>query len=156
MKTLLRLLRRGILYLVAQSSYPTSRERMMGMFTLGKAQGRKEALKELPITQVQPRQMTARVYLPPGEWTRQYRASHLIVPPIIRTNTEPIDQDDSWLNSVPKEPTFAQAQAMLKQDIAEVPTARDIAPKFDPLNTDEYPAVVKLLHQKRQQERHAS
>src|SRR5260221_8685598 len=75
--------------------------------------------------------------------------------PVIRTNTDPLG-DDSWLNSVPKEPTFAQAQAMLKADIAEVPTARDIAPKFDPLNTDESPAVVKLLHQKRQQERHAS
>src|SRR5260221_12259312 len=89
-----------------------------------------------------------------------FKARHLkFMPEPVRTNTDPLDPEKdfpAFLNSVPKEPTFAQAQAMLKADIAEVPTARDIAPKFDPLNTDEYPAVVKLLHQKRQQERHAS
>ena len=80
-------------------------------------------------------------------------------PPVIRTNTDPLDPEKDFppfLNSTPQEPTFLQAQAMLKADISEAPTARDIAPKFDPLNTDEYPAVVALLHQKREQERHAS
>ena len=91
---------------------------------------------------------------------RYFKARHLeFMPEPVRTNTEPIDPGKDFppfLNSTPQEPTFLQAQAILKADISEAPTARDIAPKFDPLNTDEYPAVVKLLHQKRQQERHAS
>ncbi len=151
MKTLLRLLRRGILYLVAQSSYPTSRERMMGMFTLGKAEGRREALKELPIVHVQPRQMTARVYLPPGEWTRQYRASHLIVPPVIRTNTEPIDlatDFPEWLNSP------IAVEHMTPAEIERVPAIRDLTPAFDPDDTNEVPAIMKLYYQERQA-RHA-
>ncbi len=88
-----------------------------------------------------------------------FKARHLeFMPGPVRTNTEPIDMEKdfpAFLNSVPKVPTFAQAQAMLKVDISEAPTARDIAPKFDPLNTDEYPAVVALLHQDRQQRRQA-
>ncbi len=166
MKTLLRLIRRGILYLVAQSSYPTSRERMMGMFTLGKEAGRKEALKDLPITQVQPRQMTARVYLPPGEWSRRYRESNLIVPKPVRTNTEPIDEktdfppwinseqaekmDDQewtdWLNSKPP----VAVEHMTPAEIERVPTIRDLTPAFDPDDTNEVPAIMKLLYQERQ------
>src|SRR5216683_1682284 len=171
MKTLLRLIRRGILYLVAQSSYPTSRERMMGMFTLGKEAGRKEALKELPIVQVQPRQIaqSVEVHLPPGEWTRRYRASHLIVPPVIRTNTAPIDEKTDfpkWLNSEQAEKMDAQEwtdwlksapiaiEHMTPDQIAAVPTRRDLTPAFDPENTDEVPAIMKLYYQERQA-RHA-
>ncbi len=64
--------------LVCWINYPTSRERMWHMYSLGKAQGRKEALKDLPIVQVQPRQTTKPVelHLPPGEWTRQWRETH--------------------------------------------------------------------------------
>ena len=171
MKTLLRLLRRGILYLVAQSSYPTSRERMMGMFTLGKAEGRREALKELPITQVQPRQTTTKVYLPPGEWSRRYRESNLIVPkqPVIRTNTAPIDEKTDfpgWLNSEQAEKMDAQEWAdwlkpasiavghMTPAEIERVPTIRDLTPAFDPDDTNEVPAIMKLYYQERQA-RHA-
>ena len=83
---------------------------------------------------------------------RYFKARHLeFMPEPVRTNTDPLG-DDSWLNSVPKEPTFLQAQAMLKQDIDKVPTAKNLLPEI----TEEMPAVVALLHQKRQQERHAS
>jgi len=70
---------RFIYRLVCWINYPTSRERMWHMYSLGKAQGRKEALKDLPIVQVQPRQTTKPVelHLPPGEWTRQWRETHL-------------------------------------------------------------------------------
>ena len=121
----------------------------MGMFTLGKAEGRREALKELPIVHVQPRQMTARVYLPPGEWTRQYRASHLIVPPVIRTNTAPVDPFPDWLTSGP-----LKVEHITPDQIAAVPTIRDPAPTFDPDDTNEVPAIMKLYYQERQA-RHA-
>src|SRR6266478_6205600 len=72
--------------LVCWINYPTSRERMWHMYSLGKAQGRKEALKEVPIVQVQPRQTTQPVelHLPPGQWTRQWREFFLKIrrPPI--------------------------------------------------------------------------
>src|SRR5258707_12776156 len=107
---------------------------------------------------------TARSYPQPQKIVnphgRYFKARHLeFMSEPVRTNTDPLDPEKDFppfLNSTPQEPTFLQAQAMLKADISEAPTARDIAPKFDPLNTDEYHAVVKLLHQKRQQERHAS
>ncbi len=79
------------------------------------------------------------------------------MPEPVRTNTDPLDMEKdfpAFLNSVPKVPTFAQAQTMLKQDIAEAPTARDIAPKFDPDDTNEVPAIMKLYYQERQA-RHA-
>ena len=90
---------------------------------------------------------------------RYFKAHHLeFMPPVVRTNTEPIDLEKdfpAFLNSLPKEPTFLQAQALLKQDIDKVPTARDLTPKFDPDDTNEVPAIVKMLHQDRQQRRHA-
>ncbi len=73
----------------------------------------------------------------------------LVPPPVIRTNTEPIDPTTDfpeWLNSA--------VEHMTPAEIERVPTIRDLTPAFDPLNTDEYPAVVKLLHQERQA-RHA-
>src|SRR5260370_17428685 len=78
---------------------------MWHMYPLDKAQERKEALKDLPIVQVQPRQTTKPVelHLPPGEWTRQWRETHpelihkplTIVLPVITEDA----YDDSWLNS---------------------------------------------------------
>ncbi len=79
--------------------------------------------------------------------------------PVIRTNTDRLDPEKdfpAFLNSTPQEPTFAQAQAMLKQNITEVPTAKNLLAEITPEITEEMPAVVALLHQKRQQERHAS
>jgi hypothetical protein len=108
--------------LVCWINYPTPRERMWHMYALGKAQGRKEALKEVPIVQVQPRQTTQPVelHLPPGEWTRQWRATHseLIRKPLptVLPVTEDFS-DESWLSSE---------------------------------TTEEMPAVVKLLHERRQ------
>jgi hypothetical protein len=119
--------------LVCWINYPTLRERMWHMYSLGKAQGRKEALKELPIVQVQPRQTTQPVelHLPPGEWTKQWRATHpeLIRKPI--TIALPVitedSYDDSWLNSKPPLKISQDGQA-----------------------TEKMPAVVKLLHERRQ------
>jgi hypothetical protein len=117
--------------LVCWINYPTPRERMWHMYALGKAQGRKEASKEVPIAQ--PRQTTKPVelHLPPGEWTRQWRETHpeLIRKPITRVLpaiTEDFS-DDSWLNSKPPLKISQDAQA-----------------------TDEMPAIVKLLHERRQ------
>jgi hypothetical protein len=109
MKTLLRLVKR----LTTWINYPTSRERMWHMFYCGKVAGRKEALAELPITQVQPRQTTdpLRVNLPPGQWTRQWREANLtkygVMPvelakvPTVHDLTEGFPD---WLNSsvIPK------------------------------------------------------
>jgi hypothetical protein len=90
-------------------------------------------LKELPIVQVQPRQSTKPVelHLPPGEWTRQWRETHseliqkpiTIVLPVITDDFN----DDSWLNSKSPLKISLDAQA-----------------------TEEMPAVVKLLHERRQ------
>jgi len=113
---------------------------MWGMYWMGKAQGRKEALKELPIVQVQPKQsskvqpqQTSKVHLPPGVWSHEWRrelqetgkatASRVlrrigVEPP----KDEPL-QDDSWLNSKP----------------------RKVEP-FDPDNTEEVPAIMRLKH----------
>ena len=84
MKTLLRHIKRSLIFrllyrLVCWINYPTSRERMWHMYSLGVYWGRKEALAELPITKVQPRQETEplKVHLPPGEWTRQWNREHL-------------------------------------------------------------------------------
>jgi len=109
---------------------------MWWMYTIGKAQGRREALKELPIVHVQPKQQatmttSAQLHLPSGVWMHEWRrelqetgkatASRVlrrigVEPP----KDEPL-QDDSWLNSKPR-----------KQD--------------DPDNTEEVPAIMKLKH----------
>src|SRR5260221_14494802 len=61
------------------------------------------------------------LHLPIGEWSKLWNEGHKQPPPpVIRTNTDPLDPEKDFppfLNSVPTEPTFAQAQAMLKQDI---------------------------------------
>ena len=118
--------------LVCWINYPTPRERMWHMYALGKEQGRKEALKELPIARVQPRQTTKPVplHLPPGEWTRQWREAHsaLIRKPI--TIVLPVTEDsydESWLNS--KSP---------------------VKISLDVQATEEMPAVVRLLHERTQ------
>ncbi len=89
---------------------------------------------------------------------RYFKARHLeFMPEPVRTNTDPLDPEKdfpAFLNSVPKEPTFLQAQAMLKADIDRIPTARNLADAIAEI-TEEMPAVVKLLHQKRQQARQA-
>ena len=121
--------------LVCWINYPTPRERMWHMYALGKAQGRKEALKESPIGRVQPRPTTKPVelHLPPGEWTRQWRKAHpeLMRKPITRVLpaiTEDFS-DESWLNAKPSMKRSLDAEA-----------------------TDAMPAVVKLLHERK---RHA-
>jgi len=68
------------------------------------------------------------LHLPPGEWTRQWRETHseLIRKPI--TIVLPVTEDsydDSWLNSKP--PLKISSEV-----------------------TEEMPAVVKLLHERRQ------
>src|SRR5258708_6735797 len=155
MKNLLRRIKRSLVFrllyrLVCWINYPTPRERMWGMFEMGKAEGRREALKELPITQVQPRQTVQRVevHLPPGEWTRRYRASHLIVPPIVRTNTAPLDPATDfpeWLTGGP-----IAVKDMTPAEIERVPTIRDLTPADV---TEKMPAINTLLHQERQERR---
>jgi hypothetical protein len=51
-RTFFHFIGRLLYRLVCWVNYPTSRERMWHMYSLGKAQGNKEALKSLPITQV--------------------------------------------------------------------------------------------------------
>src|SRR5260221_2120776 len=114
-------------------NHQTLGEPMWHMYSLAKAQGRKEALKEVPIVQVQSRQTTKPVecHLPPGEWTRQWRATHpeLIRKPI--TTALPVitedAYDDSRLHSKPPLKISQDGQA-----------------------TEKMPAVVKLLHERRQ------
>ena len=120
-------------HLLCRINYPTSRERMWHMYSLGKAQGRKEALKELPIVQVQPRPTTKPValHLPPGAWTGQWRETHpeLIRKPLTRVLpaiTEDFSED-SWLNAKPPVQLSLDAQT-----------------------TEKMPAVVKLLHERKQ------
>lgn len=105
-------------------NWPTSRERMWWMYTIGKAQGRREALAELPIVKVQPRQETEplSLHLPPGMWTRHWRKAHLT------------------------------KYGVMPVDLAKVPTAHDLTGDLDE-TTKESPAVVALLHQGRQAER---
>src|SRR5260221_10533292 len=121
---------RFIYRLVCWINYPRSRERMRHIYSLAKAQGRKEALKDLPIVQVQPRQTTKPVelHLPPGEWTRQWRethAEHIHKPITIVLPVTEDSYDDAWLNSKP--PLKISSEA-----------------------TEEMPAVVKLLHERKQ------
>jgi len=83
-----------------------------------------------------------------------FKARHLeFMPPVIRTNTEPIDLEKDfpvWLTGAPIEVSH-----MTPAEIERVPTIRDLAPAaFDPDNTDEVPAIMKLLYQERQA-RHA-
>ena len=138
MKTLLRLIKRSFVFrlcyrLVCWINYPTPRERMWHMFALGKAQGRKEALKELPIVRVQPAhpRQTAQLHLPPGVWAHEWRrelhergkatASRVLGRLGVEPTKDEPPQDDSWLNSTPR-----------KQD--------------DPDNTEKVPAIMKLKH----------
>src|SRR5258708_4127508 len=99
---------------------------------------------------------TARAYPQPQKIVnphgRYFKARHLeFMPEPVRTNTDPLDPEKdfpAFLNSTPQEPTFAQAQAMLKQNITEVPTAKNLLAEITPEITEEMPAVVALLHQK--------
>lgn len=115
MKTLLQRIKRSLVFrlcyrLVCWINYPTSRERMWGMYALGKTQGRKEALKELPITKVQPaptKPTPARVpaNLAPGTWTREWIAVQksgvsVTASKVLRRIAPPL-YDDAWLNSKP-------------------------------------------------------
>lgn len=118
--------------LTCWSNYPTSRERLWNMYALGKAQGVKEALKDLPIVQVQPRQVTTKpveLHLAPGVWTRQWHEAHK---PHLRAYVYPLEEpepntgDDSWLNAAP-------VKKLDENDI----------------KTEEMPAVVRLLHERR-------
>lgn len=130
MKTFLQLVKRTLYRLTCWINYPTPRERMWGMYFCGKVQGRKETLKELPITQVQPRQAPTpvEVHLRPGEWTRLYREAHGLHKVALEPQAAP-PQDDSWLNSKPP------VKSLL------------------PDTTEEMPAVVKLLHERRYETR---
>lgn len=140
MKTLLRIKRsivcRLLYRLVCWINYPTSRERMWHMYACGKAQGIKEALKTLPITQVQPKPVVSEpLHLPPGMLTRQWLDEHRAAIPSQHEPTywpEPIESFPAWLNSKPP-----------------------VKPSL-PDTTEAMPAVVKLLHERRQQERNAS
>jgi hypothetical protein len=122
MKTLRHLLKRFVCW----ANYPTSRERLWNMFALGKQAGIKEALKDLPIVKVQPRQTAKPVvmHLPPGEWSRQWRQMTGALAPIA-------------------------VKEMSPEQIAQVPTIRDLRSGLDKEATLEVPAVVALLHQKR-------
>lgn len=144
MKTLLRLLKRGILLLVSQANYPTPRQRLLNMYKIGKAEGRKEALKDLPIVQVQPRQTTdpLRVNLPTGEWSRQWREAQLTkygVTPIelakVPTAHDLTEGFPEWLNSKPVIRTDH------KDDTEGEPTLQ-------------VPAIMKLKYATRKLERH--
>ena len=99
-----------------------------------------------------------------------FKSRHLeFMPPVIRTNTAPIDEKTDfpkWLNSEQAEKMDAQEwtdwlksapiaiEHMTPDQIAAVPTRRDLTPAFDPENTDEVPAIMKLYYQERQA-RHA-
>jgi hypothetical protein len=152
MKTLLHRIKHSLIFrlcyrLVCWINYPTPRERMWGMYAMGKAQGIKEALKDLPIVQVQPRQHASpvKLHLPAGEWTRQWCQMSGLLAPI-----DPKTDFPSWLTSGP-----LSVEHMTPAEIERVPTIRDLTAGLAEI-TEEMPAVVKLLHQKRQQERHAS
>src|SRR5258707_2741725 len=67
--------------------------------------------------------------------------------PVIRTNTDPLDQDDSWLNSNPP----IAVKDMKPEQIAEVPTIRDLTKEWDKDKTEERTAIDKLLYQGRQE-----
>lgn len=132
MKTLLLRIKRSLVCrlcyrLVCWINYPTSRERMWNMFTLGYGQGRKDALKDLPITQVQPAIPKIEIkplHLPPGMWSKQYFEEHPERRPVIPSQPAywpaPFEEQ-AWLNSKP-------------------------AASVDPDNTEEMPAIVKLRH----------
>lgn len=146
MKTLLRRIRHmcsQIRWLVTSPKTPywLQRKRMIWMLHMGKDIGKREAQAELPITRVQPRQeVTGTLHLPPGQWAHAYReelhqsGQHPTASRVLRRiGVQPVQQeawDDSWLNS-------------------PVPIDRVITQK-NLENTEEMPAVVKLLHQRRQ------
>jgi len=110
------------------------------------------------------------LHLPIGEWSKLWNEGHKQPPPpVIRTNTEPIDEKTDfpkWLNSEQAEKMDAQEWAdwlnskpvavehMTPAEIERVPTIRDLTPAFDPDDTNEVPAIMKLLYQERQA-RHA-
>ncbi len=72
-----------------------------------------------------------------------------LVLPVIRTNTAPDDPFPDWLTSGP-----LSIEHMTPDQIAAVPTIRDLTPAFDPDDTNEVPAIMKLYYQERQA-RHA-
>lgn len=72
---------------------------------------------------------------------------HSTKQPIVRTNTEPIDPAKDfpdWLRSGP-----LTVEHMTPAEIERVPTIRDLTPKFDPEDTNEVPAIMKMFHQDR-------
>lgn len=80
-----------------------------------------------------------------------FKARHLeFMPEPVRTNTEPIDRTKDfpdWLNSL-------SVEHMMPAEIERVPTIRDLTPDKDV--TEKVPAIMKMLHQEREQRRHAS
>ncbi len=111
------------------------------------------------------------LHLPTGQWSKMWYATHPAKPePVIRTNTEPIDpttdfpewlnseqaakmDDREWANWLKSKPPVS-VEHMTPAEIERVPTIRDLTPAFDPENTDEVPAIMKLYYQERQA-RHA-
>ncbi len=82
---------------------------------------------------------------------RYFMARHLEFKPV-RENTPPIDEQTDfppWLNSGP-----LKVEHMTPAEIERVPTIRDLTPAFDPDDTNEVPAIMKLYYQERQA-RHA-
>jgi hypothetical protein len=83
-----------------------------------------------------------------------FKARHLeFMPPVIRTNTEPIDMEKDfppWLTGAP-----LAVEHMTPAEIERVPTIRDLTDKIDLDDTEEVPAIVKMLNQDRQQRRQA-
>ncbi len=74
-----------------------------------------------------------------------FKARHLeFMPPVVRTNTEPIDREKdfpAWLTGAP-----IAIEHMTPAEIERVPTIRDLTPAFDPENTDEVPAIMRLKY----------
>jgi hypothetical protein len=142
MKMFLRRIKKSLVFrllyrLVCWINYPTSRERMWHMYSMGVAQGRKMTLQNLPIVQVQPKQAPTpvKVHLPPGEWSRQWREAQVIKSGknghengsglASEATSSQLINDDSWLNSKPRTPEQ----------------------EGDP--TESMPAMVKVLHERR-------
>lgn len=148
MKAFLHQVKRLCYRLVCWINYPTSRERMWHMYACGKVQGAKEALARLPITQVQPAVPKIKpLNLPPGVLTRQWLDEHRAAIPSQPAYWPAPFEEHAWLNSKPP----IEVSRMTPAEIEKVPTIRDLTPDI----TEEMPAVVKLLHQNREQRRHA-
>ncbi len=89
---------------------------------------------------------------PRGRFFQAHRLEFMPVEPV-RTNTEPIDMEKDfphWLTGAP-----IAVEHMTPTEIERVPTIRDLTPAaFDPDDTNEVPAIMKLYYQERQA-RHA-